>query len=169
MWVRGQRHTPAALTPEKSRYPLYRRPGGPQGRSGPKWKISPPPEFDPRTFQSVASRYTDWNIPAHGKVIEEKECILPAGIKTELILKSSRKYKDISDIESSEIRSIYYKHCQVSVAIEALWFMIKVLIHWSWWMHTEYGSHSVFSCPFFTAVIYTHIHIRITHFHLYKV
>ena len=29
----------------------------PQGRSGPVHKISPPPEFDPRTVQSVASRY----------------------------------------------------------------------------------------------------------------
>jgi len=30
----GQRHAPAALPPGKSRYPLYRRPAGPQGRSG---------------------------------------------------------------------------------------------------------------------------------------
>jgi hypothetical protein len=27
-------------------------------------KISPPPGFDPRTVQPVASRYTDWAIPA---------------------------------------------------------------------------------------------------------
>jgi hypothetical protein len=26
-------------------------------------KISPPPGFDPRTVQPVASRYTDWAIP----------------------------------------------------------------------------------------------------------
>jgi hypothetical protein len=38
---------------------LYRRLGGPQGRSGRVRKISPPPEFDPQTVQSVASRYTD--------------------------------------------------------------------------------------------------------------
>jgi len=36
-------------------YSLYRRLGGFQGRSG--RKLSPPPEFDPRTFQPVASRY----------------------------------------------------------------------------------------------------------------
>ena len=29
-----QRHAPAALPPGKTRYPLYRRLGGPQGRSG---------------------------------------------------------------------------------------------------------------------------------------
>ena len=49
-----------SLTPGKTRYPLYGRLGGPQGRSGQMQKISPPPGFDPRTFQSLASRYTDY-------------------------------------------------------------------------------------------------------------
>ena len=65
MGVGGQHHAPAALTPGKTRYPLYRKLGGLQGRSGRMQKISPPPEFDPRTAQSVASRYTDWAIPAN--------------------------------------------------------------------------------------------------------
>ena len=43
-----------SLLPGKTRYPLYRRMGGPQGRSGQVQKISPPPEFDPRTVQPVA-------------------------------------------------------------------------------------------------------------------
>jgi hypothetical protein len=47
------------LPPGKTRYPLYRRLGGPQGRSGQVRKISPAPGFDPRTVQPVASRYTD--------------------------------------------------------------------------------------------------------------
>jgi len=42
-----QRHAPAALPPGKTRYPLYRRLGGP-----------------PRTVQHVASRYTDYVIVA---------------------------------------------------------------------------------------------------------
>jgi len=47
-WVRGQHHAPGALYPRgKTRYPLYRRLGGPQGRSGQVRKISPPPGFDP--------------------------------------------------------------------------------------------------------------------------
>ena len=33
MQVGGQRHAPAALTPGKTRYPFYRKLGGPQGRS----------------------------------------------------------------------------------------------------------------------------------------
>ena len=48
-----------SLPPGKTRYPLYRRLGGPQGRCGQVRKISPPPGFDPRTVQPVAIRYTD--------------------------------------------------------------------------------------------------------------
>ena len=59
MGVDGQHHAPAALPPVKTRYPLYRRLGGTQGRSGRARKIWPPPEFDPRTVQPVASRYPD--------------------------------------------------------------------------------------------------------------
>jgi hypothetical protein len=40
--VGGQHHAPAALPLGKTRYPLYRRLGGPQGRSGRVRKISPP-------------------------------------------------------------------------------------------------------------------------------
>ena len=70
MRVGGQHHAPAALPQGKTRYPLYRRLGGPQGRSGRMRKISPPPGFDPRTVQPVASRYTDWAIPAALKDIQ---------------------------------------------------------------------------------------------------
>jgi hypothetical protein len=38
----------------RDKYEDTRRLGGPQGRSGRVWKISPPPEFDPRTVQPVA-------------------------------------------------------------------------------------------------------------------
>ena len=64
MGVGGQHDAPAALSPEKTRYPLYRRLGGPQGRSRRVRKISPPPGFYPQTVQPVASRCTDWAIPA---------------------------------------------------------------------------------------------------------
>jgi hypothetical protein len=59
MGVGDQRHAPATLPAGKTRYLLYRRLGGSQDRSGRVRKISPPPAFDPRTFQTVASRYTD--------------------------------------------------------------------------------------------------------------
>jgi hypothetical protein len=57
--VGGQRQAPAALPPGKTRCPLYRRFGGSQDWSGRVRKISPPPGFDPRTVQTIASRYTD--------------------------------------------------------------------------------------------------------------
>ena len=49
-----------SLPPGKTRYPLYRRLGGPQGRSGQVRKISSPPGFDSRIVQPVASYYTDY-------------------------------------------------------------------------------------------------------------
>jgi len=69
----GQRHAPAALPPGKIRYPLYRRLGGPQDRSEQVRKISPPPGFDPRTVQPVASRYTDCAVSAHCEISYENE------------------------------------------------------------------------------------------------
>jgi hypothetical protein len=42
MGVGSQCHAPAALPPGKTRYPLYRWLGGPQGQSGQVWKISTP-------------------------------------------------------------------------------------------------------------------------------
>ena len=52
--VGGQCHASAALPPGKdTRYPLYRRVGGPQGRSGQVWRDLPSPGLDPRTVQPV--------------------------------------------------------------------------------------------------------------------
>jgi hypothetical protein len=55
----GRYHAPAALPPGKTRYPLkgvwVELRAGMDGRG----KSRPPPGFDPRTFQPVASRYTD--------------------------------------------------------------------------------------------------------------
>jgi hypothetical protein len=68
MWVGGQRHAPAALHPRKTRFPLHRRLCRPQGQSGRMRKTLPPPGFDPRTAQLIASRYTkmlrnvEWNV-----------------------------------------------------------------------------------------------------------
>jgi hypothetical protein len=55
----GKRHASAALPPEMFWYPLYRRLGGPQRRSGRMREISPPPGFDSRTIHPVRSHYTD--------------------------------------------------------------------------------------------------------------
>jgi hypothetical protein len=63
MGVGGQRQAMAALPSRKTQYPLYKRLDGTLYRSGRVRKISPPPEFNPRTVQPVACRYTDWILP----------------------------------------------------------------------------------------------------------
>jgi hypothetical protein len=62
--VGGQRHAPAALPPGTSLYPLYRSLCGAPGLV---WTgaANLAPTGDPRIVQSVASRYTDYAIPAH--------------------------------------------------------------------------------------------------------
>jgi len=47
------------LPPGKTRYPFYRRLGGPQGRSG-RAEYLVPTGIRSRTVQPVVSRYTDW-------------------------------------------------------------------------------------------------------------
>ena len=79
MGVGGQRHAPAALPQEKIRYPLYRRLGGPQGRSGRVRKISPLQGFDPRIFQSVTIRYADWAISANRDYQTSLKCFSTLG------------------------------------------------------------------------------------------
>jgi hypothetical protein len=64
MGVGSQRHARAALPLEITRFPLYRRLGGPQDLSGKVRELSPQPGFDPRIVQPVASHYTDYAIPA---------------------------------------------------------------------------------------------------------
>jgi hypothetical protein len=62
--MRGQRHAPAALYPRERPSTLCT--GGWLGpRAGlDRWgKSRPPPGFDPRTVQPVASRYTDYAPP----------------------------------------------------------------------------------------------------------
>ena len=60
MGVGGKFHALASLLLGKTRYPLYRRLGGPQGQSGRVQEILPSPGVNPRTVKAIASRYTDW-------------------------------------------------------------------------------------------------------------
>ena len=62
-WVVSSKPRPL-FTPGKTRYPLYRRLDGPQGRSGRVENLAPP-GFDPRTAQPVAQSLYRLSYPAH--------------------------------------------------------------------------------------------------------
>jgi len=72
MGVGDQRHVPAALPPEKTRYPLYRRLDGQQGRSGRLRKISSPPGFDPRTKNNIPEGHMETRLQFRGGTILKK-------------------------------------------------------------------------------------------------
>ena len=59
--VGGQCQAPAVLLPGKDPVPIVEEAGW---APGPVWtgaeNLSPPPGFDPRTVQPLASRYTDY-------------------------------------------------------------------------------------------------------------
>jgi hypothetical protein len=90
------------LPPGRTRYPLYRRWGGPQGRSGQVRKISPPPEFDPRTVQPVVSA-------------------IPTERKLRFCLFNKR------DIAHCVHKLVVFTHSRTPVAIRANSFDIKKL------------------------------------------
>jgi hypothetical protein len=80
--------TSRPLYPRKDPVPIVQEAGGPQGRSGRVPKTSSSPAFDPRTVQSVASRYTDWAIQAHlimhGTNIKSQHNLLGGNKRTQL-------------------------------------------------------------------------------------
>jgi hypothetical protein len=67
--VGGQLHAPAVFPTGKTRYPLCRSLGGPEGPSKCFRKISPIQGIEPRTVLPVASRYTVYVIPAQSYII----------------------------------------------------------------------------------------------------
>jgi hypothetical protein len=75
--VCGQHYAPAAFTPGKEPVPIVQEAGwAPE----PVWigaENLAPPGFDPRTFQPVASRYTDYAIPARTVLILPSIIMVP--------------------------------------------------------------------------------------------
>jgi len=60
---------PSSSTAGKdTRYPSYKRLGGPHGSSGRVRKLSTLPEFEPDTVQPIASRSSDYATPPYRSV-----------------------------------------------------------------------------------------------------
>jgi hypothetical protein len=94
--------SPHAHIPGQTRYPLYRRLGGPQGWSGQVQQIWPSPGFDPRTVQPVASRYTAYTTRPLG------------------LIKSGR-----NSVETWILTHALYRHIRLCLCLPYLWQ------HWS--------------------------------------
>jgi hypothetical protein len=62
--VCGQHHAPAAFIPGKDPVPIVQEAGWAPELVWIGAENLAPPGFDPRTFQLVASRFTDYAIPA---------------------------------------------------------------------------------------------------------
>ena len=69
-----QRRAPAAVPPGKTRYPLYWRPGGLQGRSVRVCKISPPTGI--RSPDRTARRESLYQLSIPGLLRDEELCDL---------------------------------------------------------------------------------------------
>ena len=109
-----QRHFHFTLEKE-TWYPLYRRLGGPQGQLR---KVSPPPGFDPRTIQPIASCYTSCAIPAHNKSILQRftEGKIQGGI--EMTGRQGRRHRKLLDDLKERRR---YSHLKEEALDRTMW------------------------------------------------
>ena len=125
-----------------TQYPLYRRLGGPQGRSELVRKISPPPGFDHRPVHPVASRYTDYAIPAH-----------PTKTMSRIIRVHWRKmwgvykiFKTCGVISNSKheltFPQRFYGHDEVIIQ----WYLVGMPSHYLTSMLSQRAEHSVRQC-----------------------
>jgi hypothetical protein len=107
MELSGQRHAPGHFTPGKeTRNPLYRGWVGPRACLDLR-KISPPPGLYLRTFQPVASRYTDCAIPASVGVV-----VVEAVVVVKMIMVMMMMMMIIIIIIESRDYGVIQKHLQ---------------------------------------------------------
>ena len=104
------------LPPGKTRYPVYRRLGGPQGRSGQAENFAPP-GFDLRTVQPVASRYTDWATRPIPNIVPPEETdlsvmLLPAKLLGTLMEATSRKTVNKKRVKKINSHLLYLETIQ---------------------------------------------------------
>ena len=123
-----------SLPPGKTRYPLYKRLGGPQGRSGQVRKISPPPGLDPRNVQPVASRYNDWATrPTDCEYIEVYKIFTLVTIRLKSQLTTSAALHVVEIIIHIYMNNIYiYIFIYISSKLETRCYITSRVIIWRW-------------------------------------
>jgi len=141
MGVGGQRLSPAALPRGKTRYPLYRRLRGPQSWSWRVRKISPSPEFDPRTVQSVA-----WSLYRLSYIGMDTTSILSLTICTLItfagVTYASRNGQFVLSLQDGMLRVLacefVVSRYRMSMCVHAQWLILQPLISlrltcgWCW-------------------------------------
>jgi hypothetical protein len=90
------------LPPGKSRYPLYRRLGGPQDRSGQVRKISPPTEIR-SPDRPARSRSLYWlSYPAYKYIVIGQVILLENKVRLDTINIDNQSISCYSDVQLSE-------------------------------------------------------------------
>ena len=102
-----------SLPPGNTRYPLNRRLGGPQGRSGQVRKISPPPGFDLRTVQPVASRYTDYATRPTPRCKRDRNSFLILAAKTGIFIPTFRDNLSVPSPKVKQSKKDFFRHVAV--------------------------------------------------------
>ena len=117
--VGGQRHVPAVLPPGKeNRYPLHRRLGGPQGRSGRLRKISPPPACDPTDCRARSEwlyqrSHAGWQWqPKNSVVTYRTTCAAAGSLPPTFVLSYLGRSTDWSSKDLSTAFAIINGDCQ---------------------------------------------------------
>jgi len=104
--VSDHRHVPPALSPGKTQYPLYIRLGGPPRASvNGRGKYGPPPGFDPRIVQPVASGYTDLAIPAHRNAVYEVYILM---LRSSVWVEASRTSRKLAGLIPGGVMGIFH-------------------------------------------------------------
>jgi hypothetical protein len=113
------------------------------GRSGRVRKISPPPGFNPRTVQPVASRYNDWAIAAHNKYTKISFiffCFITFNLVFGLYCSFSSRRDPGFRISWDKPVEIPLSHIDDQKFLRACWYKrshIGKICIWKWWISTE--------------------------------
>jgi hypothetical protein len=115
---------------------------GPQARFLQGRKTSPPPGFDPRTVQPVASRYTDYAIPVHECDLDSSKMRRPRTGKKKLWTKSDQTSQDILEKWRFPHHTTADKVNLVQAHIQYIYIYMYIYIYTYTYIHTYIHTHT---------------------------